>query len=357
MRINMETIMKHVSRLDFFAEAQTLYNLKTHGEHVYDRMKTSIHRIERNDLNLDFVGMTEQNKILELAYSRLKRLVPTAKESKTIFVSSMLFAQTIQFFPSENGKHTDNGRGYYSEYLENIVFTSYFSVMKINTHDRIQIYRLNPLPFFISEKEIGKEVFGLPKIIGVSKVGYVEWQEIGEHSVCDFEDYTLCRDPSIIQIRINNMCLEQLISTNRSFHFRIRDSLYALPHFEKIGSGLMPLSTSKPMSCATGGSFHIFKNLNIIQLGCNESLFCEGNINFVGNRRCQKGKPYISTTINNEIIPVIELIRPLNISLPQVYPFASDKNLILTLEEQMNIRKNNLRKTEKKTVAICCRYI
>ena len=67
MRINMETIMKHVSRLDSFAEAQTLYNLKTHGERIYDRMKTSMHRIKRNDFNLDFVGVTEQNEILELA--------------------------------------------------------------------------------------------------------------------------------------------------------------------------------------------------------------------------------------------------------------------------------------------------
>ena len=59
--------MKHVLRLDSFAEAQTLYNLKTHGERIYDRMKTSMYRIERNDLNLDFVGMSEQNEILELA--------------------------------------------------------------------------------------------------------------------------------------------------------------------------------------------------------------------------------------------------------------------------------------------------
>ena len=55
----------------------------------------------------------------------------------------------------------------------------------------------------------------------------------------------------------------------------------------------------------------------------------------------------ILRTINNEIIPVIQPIRPLNISLPQVYPFASDKIFILTLEEQMNIQKNNVRKTEK----------
>ena len=29
-------------------------------------------RIERNDLNLDFVGMAEQNEIFELAYEQLR---------------------------------------------------------------------------------------------------------------------------------------------------------------------------------------------------------------------------------------------------------------------------------------------
>ena len=32
-------------------------------------METSMHRIERNDLNLDFVEMTEHNEILELAFT------------------------------------------------------------------------------------------------------------------------------------------------------------------------------------------------------------------------------------------------------------------------------------------------
>jgi hypothetical protein len=137
MRTNMETIVKHVSRLDSFAEAQTRYNLKTHVDHVYERMKNSLRRIERNDLNLDFVGMIEQNEILEIAYERLKNSIPSSKESKATFVSRMLFAQTVQFFPSENGTHTNDTTGYYPEYLGNIVFTSYFSVLKTNAHDKI----------------------------------------------------------------------------------------------------------------------------------------------------------------------------------------------------------------------------
>jgi hypothetical protein len=46
-------------------------------------------------------------------------------------------------------------------------------------------------------------------------------------------------------------------------------------------------------------------------------------------------------------VPVVESIRPMNISLPKVYPFASDKNLVLTLEAQMEIQEKNIKETEK----------
>ena len=97
MRNNMETIVNHISRLNSFAEAQTRYNLKTHAELVYERMKNSMRRIERNDLNLGFVGMVEQNEVPEIAYERLKHSVPSTRESKATFVSRMLVAHTVQF--------------------------------------------------------------------------------------------------------------------------------------------------------------------------------------------------------------------------------------------------------------------
>jgi hypothetical protein len=113
-----------VPRLELFSETQTRYNLKTHAEHVFERMKNSVHRIGRNDLFLDFIGMTKQNEVLEIAYKRLKDSVPSAKESKATFVSRMLFVQTVQFFPSENGTHTnDTTLEYYPKHLNNIVFT------------------------------------------------------------------------------------------------------------------------------------------------------------------------------------------------------------------------------------------
>ena len=82
MRTNVETIVKPISRLDFFAQAQTRYNLKTHAEQVYERMRDSMRRIERNKLNIYFVGMIDQNEIFEVAYDGLKKSVPTMRESK-----------------------------------------------------------------------------------------------------------------------------------------------------------------------------------------------------------------------------------------------------------------------------------
>jgi hypothetical protein len=52
-------------------------------------------------------------------------------------------------------------------------------------------------------------------------------------------------------------------------------------------------------------------------------------------------------TINEDAVPVVESIHPLNIQLPKVYLFASDKNLIFALEEQMRIQEQNIKETEK----------
>ena len=347
MRNNMENIVNHISRLNSFAEAQTRYNLRTHAELVYERMKNSMRRIERNDLNLDFVGMVEQNEILEIAYEHLKHSVPSARESKATVVSRMLFAQTVQFFPTENITHTNDTTGYYPEHLGNIVFTSYFSALKTDPFDKIQVYKITALPFYTVEKEKGTELSGLPKMVGLPNSGYIEWRDISEQRVCDFGDYTICRDPPLVQKRINNMCLEQLVATNRSFHCHVQNSLYSSPHFEKIRAAVLVVSTRTPISCATTRGSYTFKNLTLVQLSCNDTFYCDGNINFIGDKRCQVIQPYVLKTVNEDVVPVIEPIRPLNISLLEVYPFASDKDLILSLEEQMKIQEKNTKDTER----------
>lgn len=109
-----------------------------------------------------------------------------------------------------------------------------------------------------------------------------------------------------------------MISTSRSFHCQVKNSLYTSPHFEKINSDVLAFSTRTPISCAITGEYHVFKNLTIVHVGCNDSFYCEGNINLIGDKCCQKLQPYILKTINEDIAPVVETIRPLNISLPKV---------------------------------------
>jgi hypothetical protein len=262
----------------------------------------------------------------------------------------MLFAQTVQFFPSENGPHTSDTAGYYPEHLGDIVFTSYFSAMKTDLYDKIQVCKITTLLFFTVEKEKRKELSGLPKMVALSNGGYIEWREISDQQVCDFGEYTICRDPPLFQKRINNMCLEQLVATNRSFHCHMQDSLYSSPHFEEIRSDVMVVSTRTPITCAMTGGSHTFKNLTLVQLSCNDSFYCDGNINIIGDKRCQTSQPYLLKTVNEDVVPVVEPIRPLNISLLEVYPFASDKDLILTLEEQMKIQEKNTKETERTAI-------
>ena len=142
LRGNVEIIVKHVSRLDSFAEAQTHFNLKTHTEHVYERMRNSTRRIEQNDLNLDFVGMTEQSEIFEIAYERLKHSVSSMKESKATFNNAHALCADNSIFPTDNQSRTNDTTGYYPEHLGNVVFTCYFSILKPSRYDTMQVYKL-----------------------------------------------------------------------------------------------------------------------------------------------------------------------------------------------------------------------
>ena len=50
-------------------------------------------------------------------------------------------------------------------------------------------------------------------------------------------------------------------------------------------------------------------------------------------------------TVNEYIVPIVESVRSININLSKVYPFATDRNLILTLEEQTKIQNKNIKET------------
>ena len=113
---------------------------------------------------------------------------------------------------------------------------------------------------------------------------------------------------------------------------------------------MLVVSTRTPINCTTPGGSYTFRNLTLVQLRCNDSFYCDGNINFIGDERCQVSQPYVLKTVNEDVVPVVEPIRPLNISLLEVYPFASDKDLILTLQEQMKIQEKNIKDTERTAI-------
>ena len=56
----------------------------------------------------------------------------------------------------------------------------------------MQVYKLIALPLFRVGQEIGKAIVGLPKMIGLSNTGYIEWRDRSERLVCDFNDYIIC---------------------------------------------------------------------------------------------------------------------------------------------------------------------
>ena len=130
-------------------------------------------------------------------------------------------------------------------------------------------------------------------MVGLSNSGYIEGRDISEQRVCDFGDCTAYRDPPLVQKRINNMCLEQLVSTNQSFPCHVQDSLYSPRHFEKTRADVLVVYTRTALNCATTVGYYAFKNLILVQLNCNDSFYCEGNISFIGDKRCQIFQPYV----------------------------------------------------------------
>ena len=50
-------------------------------------------------------------------------------------------------------------------------------------------------------------------------------------------------------------------------------------------------------------------------------------------------------------------MRPINITLPKIYPFASDKNLIVNLEEQLKIQGKNIDDREKSGTSLYTKII
>ena len=115
-------------------------------------MKDFMRRIECNDPNLDFVRVIEQNEIFELARERLQGSISDLMKSSATFILRRLFTQIMQFIPSMNDSQVEDSKSDYSKHIVNIIFTFHFSVLKTNIHDKIEVYKITILPYFMAEE-------------------------------------------------------------------------------------------------------------------------------------------------------------------------------------------------------------
>ncbi|CAF1646867.1 unnamed protein product, partial [Didymodactylos carnosus] len=74
--------------------------------------------------------------------------------------------------------------------------------------------------------------------------------------------------------------------------------------------------------------------LSILNLECKEELKCENNMTVHGDNRCQTVSRYILQTVDNDLVHVKQKLRHINVTLPKLYPFAGDKDLVASLEQQ-----------------------
>ncbi|CAF4630827.1 unnamed protein product, partial [Didymodactylos carnosus] len=76
-------IIAKMKNFQDFTDDQIRYNIAKDIEHRYERLKSSMQRIANNKLNFDFIGMSEQNELIDTAYLQLKDSIPTLEESKS----------------------------------------------------------------------------------------------------------------------------------------------------------------------------------------------------------------------------------------------------------------------------------
>jgi hypothetical protein len=109
--------------------------------------------------------------------------------------------------------------------------------------------------------------------------------------------------------------------------------------------GVIALSTSNSINCALNGQdFRKFANVSLIRLECDEKIACENGVSYTGSKYCHNLKPYVLKTSAESIIPIVDKLRPLNLT---VYPFASDKDLVLSLEQQIVEQKAQIKKSKE----------
>ncbi|CAF4437277.1 unnamed protein product [Didymodactylos carnosus] len=200
-----------VKNLQDVNDEQIRDNINKKIERCYERLKSSMNRITKNDLNFEFLTMSERNELIEMAYAKLNDSVPSIQESKSTFITRMLFAQSVQFEPLNESVAASNVSKFVTQQMGNLVFISYFSKLKTSGNVNTQIYSIITLPHFYGKKPV--EIYSLPKLFAIGEDGsYMEWLEQLDANNCNYGIYTVCRNLPVIHNRIQNECLEEIVA-------------------------------------------------------------------------------------------------------------------------------------------------
>ncbi|CAF1115713.1 unnamed protein product [Didymodactylos carnosus] len=105
-------------------DEQIYYNVDKEIQRKFERLTQSMYCISLNDLNFDFLGMHEQNALIELVYDQLKNSVRNTEESKATFITRMLFAQTVRLPPTNDTFSPSKADKFVPKRMGNLVFIS-----------------------------------------------------------------------------------------------------------------------------------------------------------------------------------------------------------------------------------------
>ncbi|CAF4561100.1 unnamed protein product, partial [Didymodactylos carnosus] len=244
-------------------------------------------------------------------------------------------------FHSNQSKTADK---YTPKQIGNLVFTSYFAVLKTLTNSNRYIYSVLTIPHFKGKKAV--EVNSLPKLFALGEDGtYIEWAQKPYDNDCNLGNYTVCRNPPVIHSHIQNECLEQIVAGKGVKSCFTKPSSSISPYVERILPGTLAISTNTQITCVLNNKEWLqIKMVVLVHLGCKETILCEHNITHNGEKFCPDHdiKPYVLKTRSYDITKVSNRVKQMNISMPKLYPHLGAMDLLDSLEEQIGSQQQNM---------------
>ncbi|CAF1177994.1 unnamed protein product [Didymodactylos carnosus] len=303
-------------------------------ENSFVKMKLSFERIEKGDLNLDYMSIRDQQKLVNIIVKTVKTRLSSEAENMTAsgLANRLLIGQEIQFIRIDDSdeaiKHMDNETlkeiKNYNMYandsllpylLGNFVVINYIMIPKSITSNAVRLYRLVNIPQFLPNQNKAQQTKNLPETFGLAADGsFYEFGRENERNHnnernngnCIRGPITFCREHVLKHDMIINKCLAEKINNNHN-NFPIQKGktaceteqvLLDTPYSRRLDSNLWILSTNKELDCtssqktpdtqipSSGGEdarrVHV-TDMAILRTNCFQKFDCNGFTFYSGN--------------------------------------------------------------------------